>query len=166
MTLPVMGVTGNAFQLTHPSRGATTSCEQGCNGCVGFQLTHPSRGATACRGTRVYEICDFNSHTPRGVRLSPFCTKDAFSNFNSHTPRGVRRHARQQVFVIFLISTHTPLAGCDFKFFLYNITILIISTHTPLAGCDLLAGMLISISVNFNSHTPRGVRQETIRNIT
>ena len=38
-----------------------------------------------------------------------------------------------------IISTHTPLAGCDIMENRKNQTKSEISTHTPLAGCDLLS---------------------------
>ena len=104
-----------AFQLTHPSRGATSFLFVLVRRLI-FQLTHPSRGATqgrwlgyaqfdristhtplagcdAGRTRRAHNvIADFNSHTPRGVRLvTGYALKEIVSDFNSHTPRGVRR---------------------------------------------------------------------------
>ncbi len=78
----------------------------------------------------------FNSHTPRGVRRRRFVRCRGISlNFNSHTPRGVRPDSRACRSACVVISTHTPLAGCD---------------------CDIHSlTLLIS---HFNSHTPRGVR--------
>ena len=148
--------------------------------CVTFQLTHPSRGATQ-RKIRYLNPkyisthtplagCDFgvkditsaemhfNSHTPRGVRQkSASCWQLVDEDFNSHTPRGVRHTIRVSPYYKKIISTHTPLAGCDSGLFLLGI-IRIISTHTPLAGCDVSIGARGCRSGDFNSHTPRGVR--------
>ncbi len=123
------------FQLTHPSRGATkrnisaardpiisthtplagcdrnilvmsasyiyisthtplAGCDKICPGAWGtisaFQLTHPSRGATSVRDGSPTVFIDFNSHTPRGVRQHKEVTHNGKIHFNSHTPRGVR----------------------------------------------------------------------------
>ncbi len=104
------------FQLTHPSRGATVA-PLARSEADSFQLTHPSRGATGYYINDSPKIKDFNSHTPRGVRLYNYTASE------------------QEV----AISTHTPLAGCDF--------------HNHKKCC---------ISCNFNSHTPRGVRRSSL----
>ncbi len=76
------------FQLTHPSRGATT-VGVGSLFITSFQLTHPSRGATNKKRKLSRDAA---------FQLTPLagCDYFAFSR---------RFH--------FSISTHTPLAGCD-----------------------------------------------------
>ncbi len=124
-----------------------------------FQLTHPSRGAT------------HREHYP-GFPLR---------HFNSHTPRGVRPVSARSMYSLTIISTHTPLAGCDAGAFPTAGRLDNISTHTPLAGCDAPCGQCraakrsfqlthpsrgatsnveieIKSPLDFNSHTPRGVR--------
>ena len=59
----------------------------------------------------------------------------------------------------FWISTHTPHTGCDVRCDEKMMAWKYISTHTPHTGCDLR--MLFTsrtTSLNFNSHTPHGVR--------
>ncbi len=84
----------------------------------------------------------------------------AFTNdFNSHTPRGVRRDSVEDRVIKENISTHTPLAGCDLHCRGIGKFRTGISTHTPLAGCDLVLEQYSGkTTLNFNSHTPRGVR--------
>ena len=83
-------LTGDAFQFTHPGRGATyddallpilreVSIHAPREGCdymqnqliasqVEFQFTHPGRGATVMhRCNAIVPVC-FNSRTPGGVR--------------------------------------------------------------------------------------------------
>ncbi len=124
--------------------------------------------------------CHFNSHTPRGVRPAAQDFISKIGNFNSHTPRGVRlalgnnrkmkkrfqlthpsRGATQRSNFSAagsLISTHTPLAGCDLKRRVVLGMYGGISTHTPLAGCDPQIPRSLDHGKHFNSHTPRGVR--------
>ena len=104
------------------------------------------------------------------------------SNFNSHTPRGVQQRAARYFYLIKIfqlthpsrgatgraselqklnvISTHTPLAGCNNiagkKQYYEGI-----STHTPLAGCNIRMGRHTWGDSNFNSHTPRGVQRSS-----
>ena len=79
-----------------------------------FQSTHPLRGATLPGLRQPPGHADFNPRTPCGVRLSPL--------FSSS--------------VIFCISIHAPLAGCDRAFSMRSARSTI-SIHAPLAGCDV-----------------------------
>lgn len=79
---------------------------------------------------------DFNSHTPRGVRLIDFCVDADFPDisthapreecddhrsipmprvnyFNSRTLRRVRPRNRSHIGALTMISTHVPREGCD-----------------------------------------------------
>ena len=58
------------------------------------------------------------------------------------------------------ISTHTPHAGCDTGLPDFQPDSPI-STHTPHVGCDCVYWRFCFAIVNFNSHTPCGVRPET-----
>ena len=77
------------FQLTHPTRGATSLGRICLNGYE-FQLTHPTRGAT--KHVAGYNINpNISTHTPHtGCDLFLHHTNPASCNFNSHTPHGVR----------------------------------------------------------------------------
>ena len=55
-------------------------------------------------------------------------------------------------FGLSVISTHTPLAGCDPSFVLAQ-TSQLISTHTPLAGCDYLLALKCKQN-SISTHTP------------
>ena len=125
-----------SFQLTHPTRGATSSLTF-VKICKLFQLTHPTRGATIFAHLVDEYVYYFNSHTPHGVRHD--IDDDDLDDEEE-------------------ISTHTPHTGCDtetpndYPFFS-------ISTHTPHTGCDILFFNYSTCLVYFNSHTPHGVRQ-------
>ncbi len=144
LTHPSRGATENGticleyyrFLLTHPSRGATRPIR---NQPLhwSFLLTHPSRGATAVFAPPVL-LCgisthtpltgcnnevqsvmlrhkDFYSHTPCGVQLKPLEVLMIQMYFYSHTPCGVQRAVDSYIFRNVLISTHTPLAGCNLE---------------------------------------------------
>ncbi len=146
------------FQLTHPTRSATSNFFVDTPFKSLFQLTHPTRSAT-WRDCGKNHRTNFNSRTPRGVRLGAFvylwnnCEISTHAphaecdrvfdtkirhctNFNSRTPRGVRRkiivHREMQIYI---------------------------STHAPHAECDDLKFLIVPELHNFNSRTPRGVRQ-------
>ena len=58
------------------------------------------------------------------------------------------------------ISTHAPLARCDSA--CYRVSLArSISTHAPLARCDAAKIFKILLNQNFNSRTPREVRQKS-----
>ena len=86
----------------------------------------------------------------------------ALRYFNSHTPCGVRRSTTSCILTTRKISTHTPHAGCD-HFFMAVMMFLPISTHTPHAGCDYSVALLDLEGINFNSHTPCGVRRNACK---
>ena len=62
----------------------------------------------------------------------------------------VKKHLR--------ISTHTPHVGCDYLLCIGFLP-LFISTHTPHVGCDKQILPLTVVIMDFNSHTPCGVRR-------
>ena len=105
--LQILSVIPNicSFQLTHLLRGATISATLFFRTCS-FQLTHLLRGATNS---------DFNSRTSCEVRLFlPFSLLNQLFYFNSRTSCEVRRDV-VSVFKNSHISTHAPLARCDFR---------------------------------------------------
>ncbi len=124
-----------------------------------FQLTHPLRGATILPIVRPFSSIYFNSHTPCGVRHERNGVSARRWNFNSHTPCGVRQQDGVVCLMNDRISTHTPLAGCDHNLYTH-VYYEYISTHTPLAGCDPRIRRCKGSDKHFNSHTPRGVRQQ------
>ena len=102
------------FQLTHPARGATQTLHKPLQYILIFQLTHPARGAT---------------------RFS-FLSQCALSDFNSRTPRGVRLAGRPDEVKTRPISTHAPREGCDLYLPPLQRRAEKISTHAPREGCD------------------------------
>ena len=79
------------------------------------------------------------------------------THFNPRTPCGVRRPKRcakgnPQQFQ----STH-PLRGATSPLFSSSV-IFCISIHAPLAGCDVFALLAVQIYTHFNPRTPCGVR--------
>ena len=53
-----------AFQSTHPVRGATVRRMAACAALTQFQSTHPVRGATSGVGNTKMVLFDFNPRTP------------------------------------------------------------------------------------------------------
>ena len=105
-------------------------------------------------------------------------------DFNSHAPCGARLMRLEQQLLRRKISTHTPLAGRDWRRSLKThahmtfqltrplrgatkmnseyIAIAYISTHTPLAGRDLTVAGVIAICV-ISTHTPLAGRDGAFR---
>ena len=68
-----------AFQFTHPGRGATKTCDNAITAESEFQFTHPGRGATSIPELLMALCSCFNSRTPGGVRLlSAIITKHEY----------------------------------------------------------------------------------------
>ncbi len=166
------------FLLTHPLRGATTSGQIGALHWR-FLLTHPLRGATQKRNRclRIFSISthtplagcnkldsgvgrlniNFYSHTPCGVQQLRYCCRQWSIRFLlTHPLRGATKTAGKSMSEA-LISTHTPLAGCN-VIFVFFVVYFVISTHTPLAGCNITAIDLQHYQNDFYSHTPCGVQ--------
>ena len=144
-----------------------------------FLLTHPLRGATRPAAIKWHKSPDFYSHTPCGVQHVLHGKNKRDQDFYSHTPCGVQqlRYCCRQWSIRFLlthplrgatktagksmsealISTHTPLAGCN-VIFVFFVVYFVISTHTPLAGCNITAIDLQHYQNDFYSHTPCGVQ--------
>ena len=126
---------------------------------------------------------NFNPHTHRGVRLlTSWSTFSFVTVFQStHPSWGATLHCKEVIPLVFSISIHAPIVGCDVVCNKADITLTIISIHAPIVGCDLKKTaptdtLQISIHApivgcdrgiktdtkckqNFNPRTHRGVRQ-------
>ena len=122
------------FQLTHPTRGATRrlySIQEPCE----FQLTHPTRGATNPfrRQHRLYRISTHTPHT--GCDDNPAAETETKQDFNSHTPHGVRHSIRVRLSEFHTFQLTHPTRGATYPRQI-PINPIAISTHTPHTGCD------------------------------
>ena len=140
----------------------------------------PLAGCDPCIGREFSCFGDFNPRTPCGVRPSLLSFVVRCTKFQSTHPL---RGATKIIMPIdgqLVISIHAPLAGCDQRGE-QIVIIYIISIHAPLAGCDFrsrrgwwsrrrfqsthpLRGATFAVEegggvvVDFNPHTPCGVR--------
>ncbi len=144
-----------------------------------FQSTHPVRGATLRPRCPVLSIPYFNPRTPCGVRLFHHPAPTLGCYFNPRTPCGVRPHCSPPNKSSLPISIHAPRAGCDatsmttrncwrnfnprtpcgvrLSVFLVSVTISRISIHAPRAGCDFTCGSQGEAEYIFQStHPVRG----------
>ena len=107
---------------------------------------------------------DFNPRTPCGVRHSHHLLHTGvWPNFNPRTPCGVRhltddKHGQPVIFQ----STH-PLRGATTRL-PKELLVYPISIHAPLAGCDPEPEHIGKPLVYFNPRTPCGVRPNSPRN--
>ena len=154
-----------------PIRGL--SCPQA------FQSTHPLRGATRER-IRLYRVFGISIHAPlAGCDWNMCQTSTQNKGFQStHPLRGATRYAACLNDPLD-ISIHAPLAGCDLCRFLADHETVFqsthplrgatlpervragkryISIHAPLAGCDCGSRTSCGSWSHFNPRTPRGVR--------
>ena len=149
---------GQAFQSTHPLRGATQAGDP-LAVLAQFQSTHPLRGATAC-GAGGGEAQAISIHAPlAGCDPTAWPRPGWISYFNPRTPCGVRRRLRRAYRDLWPISIHAPLAGCD-ALETNAAAQGDISIHEPLAGCDPPPLRLPLYTANFNPRTPCGVRRD------
>ena len=89
----------------------------------------------------------------------------AKSNFNPRTPHGVRQARENRAFVIWRISIHAPLTGCDrVDIFHVSLHITFQSTHPSRGATGYLLSLLCS-GVDFNPRTPHGVRRWIMQSI-
>ena len=146
----------SVFQLTHPTRGATT-LTSALEATGIFQLTHPTRGATRLSNSAVI-FGEFQlTHPTRGATGWESDDDGTMTEFQlTHPTRGAtpvwKLFRAQQV-----ISTHTPHTGCD-NLAERDQAAAKISTHTPHTGCDTWKSGSKGACGDFNSHTPHGVR--------
>ncbi len=144
------------FQLTHPTRSATSfralssiaavisthAPHAECDGVRTstalpsvFQLTHPTRSATLHCNCRI-SAYGISTHAPHAeCDHFRFRRLVHFRNFNSRTPRGVRHCRRVIVLSAFGFQLTHPTRSAT----LFHATIQqqnSISTHAPHAECD------------------------------
>ena len=81
---------------------------------------------------------NFNPHTHRGVRLlTSWSTFSFVTVFQStHPSWGATLHCKEVIPLVFSISIHAPIVGCDVVCNKADITLTIISIHAPIVGCD------------------------------
>ena len=127
----------------------------------------------------------FNSHTPHGVRLNVKISSGIVRKISTHTPHtgcDLKRSYVSRIFLLFQL-TH-PTRGATRRIFFFALLLngfqlthptrgatfpqrgpaqeLRISTHTPHTGCDKQQSLKAKRKMNFNSHTPHGVRRKTL----
>ena len=141
-----------------------------------FQSTHPLRGATSRPTRRKRSHFHFNPRTPCGVRRRSIAFAKMLIPFQSTHPLRGATPAAHSVLLIFRISIHAPLAGCDQALAEFGISMadfnprtpcgvrprergklqrrLGISIHAPLAGCDLRLDFINAFFVPFQSTHP------------
>ena len=146
------------FQSTYPSRG-TTLLPYLHNRICRFQSTYPSRGTTAKVAANDLTLADFNPHTPRGVRRMPGAETKRDHDFNPHTPRGVRLWEFGSSMEVEEFQSTYPSRGTTDQGDGGGHTETI-SIHIPLAGYDVRDLAIYAPLINFNPHTPRGVRRK------
>ena len=172
----------DAFQSTHPLRGATRGFRLRFSARQRISIHAPLAGCDHfSRGNRA-SLTHFNPRTPCGVRPKSAGRTGTCRNFNPRTPCGVRRDTSEGYMLIDLISIHAPLAGCDRALMMaravlmhFNprtpcgvrlaVLVLIltgcsISIHAPLAGCDQRLRFRTCPRHDFNPRTPCGVRPD------
>ncbi len=136
----------------------------GCNGYwnkirVDFPdfYSHTPHGVQQCKTERGLIDENFYSHTPHGVQQNAeiclLCTKGFLL---THPSRGATKSIIQYKY-FFVISTHTPLTGCN-NILYWKGWWRYISTHTPLTGCNTEDCLMVNENIDFYSHTPHGVQ--------
>ena len=122
-----------------------------------FQSTHPMRGATAER-LQVPQAVHISIHAPHaGCDRPRAILYSAREHFNPRTPCGVRHCALRHFVDNISISIHAPHAGCDVGSQITH-TVSGISIHAPHAGCDSSWTAPPLFARHFNPRTPCGVR--------
>ena len=102
------------FLLTHPLRGATHTCNPFPT--VSAISTHtPLAGCNCFLCTPGILDFDFYSHTPCGVQHPSPSPSGIIRQFLLTHPLRGATHATNLLMMTAIISTHTPLAGCNRK---------------------------------------------------
>ena len=105
-----------------------------------FQSTHPLRDATHI----TIDITTLNS------------------NFNPRTPYGMRLKVCPMEIIVFIISIHAPLTGCDFLSYSSLLHSLNFNPRTPYGMRPLSLQHLKDLKLYFNPRTPYGMRHTII----
>ena len=126
----------NAFQSTHPLRGATCQCSGGWYSWPVISIHAPLAGCDDKLSGSGSGGAYFNPRTPCGVRRDDYCR-------NGCCPR---------------ISIHAPLAGCDAAERLKNAQAAEFQSTHPLRGATRRIKHNTRNTRYFNPRTPCGVR--------
>ena len=120
--------------------------------------THtPLAGRDAVLAVR-RDISAISTHTPLAGRdCIPGRDQKWHDDFNSHAPCGARLHRKLQNTHPKIFQLTRPLRGATTTFYRWCNPDGI-STHTPLAGRDFRAGSAHPSEMDFNSHAPCGAR--------
>ena len=153
----------NAFQSTHPVRGATTIPTASLSLLPLFQSTHPVRGATGRARARA-RVAQISIHAPRAGCDIIRRTTLGFSRLISiHAPRAgcdVWTHRTPPMWT-FDFNPRTPCGGRRIGSF-KRAPLGDISIHAPRAGCDTSMSQTLRTFQKFQSTHP--VRGATIFN--
>ena len=103
---------GQAFQSTHPLRGATARTQIERSG-THISIHAPLAGCDVCPAAERTTAENFNPRTPCGVRLPCRLKLHAVKLFQSTHPLRGATGADEVVAQGVFISIHAPLAGCD-----------------------------------------------------
>ena len=119
--------------------------------------SHTPHGVQQSKPGVENQIQDFYSHTPHGVQRA-FKNEDrGGKDFYSHTPHGVQpSFVLLAIFFTSFLLTH-PSRGATNTIW-HQILQKLISTHTPLTGCNGNVEAVVIGHFDFYSHTPHGVQ--------
>ena len=144
------------FQSTHPLRGATLRCPIEGNGDA-ISIHAPLAGCDRLQFTIADLRIHFNPRTPCGVRpLQDRYQPKAYQFQSTHPLRGATKSING-VTIVWLISIHAPLAGCDY---IRAKTGTGRPNFNPRTPCGVRPDKTVMCAVweNFNPRTPCGVR--------
>ena len=146
------------FQLTHPARGATFPLTR--HFCFDVISTHaPREGCDFSRRFSGISLYIISTHAPReGCDPRMDQGRKNGSDFNSRTPRGVRLRSHRADGLESAISTHAPREGCDDFYRRYYAQYMIFQLTHPARGATRYQFRPAPGPPYFNSRTPRGVR--------
>ena len=167
------------FQLTHPTRGATLQIGAFRDRKIADFNSHTPHGVRLVLAPVRLSVSSISTHTPHTGCDNIINCDIVHLRISTHTPHtGCDQYAvagkcvdpggtrttntggdrySSAVICPSSISTHTPHTGCDFGT-LSDVQDTDISTHTPHTGCDYSLAAAPDTIINFNSHTPHGVR--------
>ena len=123
-----------------------------------FQSTHPVRGATHIEYVKAHTTT-ISIHAPRAGCDFFWASVSVCEvyNFNPRTPCGVRRRSSRLLAKWRKISIHAPRAGCDSCRICLSRVLSNFNPRTP-CGVRPLSAPSISSYSDFNPRTPCGVR--------
>ena len=147
-----------AFQSTHPVRGATEKITE-LTGITDISIHAPRAGCDNEHGIPVRDVV-ISIHAPRaGCDRSPAAYSSKIRHFNPRTPCGVRPVYGWVDADKVSISIHAPRAGCDHRGGCPYLSHRDFNPRTP-CGVRLCIAYLAQNCTHFNPRTPCGVRPE------